>query len=738
ALNAASLVLPTTGGTELGSNPAGIVVDAIAPTVLNVTGTSGTYGVGQAAVPVLVKFSEPVTVTQPTVTNFTGSIATNVLTTSAIPSMPVVTASQSLTTLTVTAVTSGTLTVGQTLNVPGFPTILAQLTSTDTETPNGGRGTYTLSNSQTVATTTVTGTLAVGQVISGTGVTRGTTIATVTSATTYTLSTVAVTGVTGTIDAANTLTVTAITAGKLVVGQTIAGANVTAGTRITAFGPGTSGGLGTYTVAGDDGAALTALTVTVASTAMTASGPSLTLNTTSPASSAATYVSGSGTDTLRFEYVVDAGTSSSKLNYVATTSLSAGGGSITDGAGNNATLALPALTVATSLGSVTANAVSPTTIVVDGVGPTIQAAPANVNGPPAGAGPFCPSTTLQFTVKFNEVVYVNLGTGSVGLTLNTVPSSSTANYVNGSGSDTLVFEHPVGETGGNYALRINYLNASALATSGNATITDLKGNSAALGLSGVLTSSGLYVANIKTQASGCVTDTTRPTVTSVTSSVANGSKPAGTLIPIQVVFSEGVVVSGTPKLTISTGGASGTTTLDYTSGSGSNTLIFNYTVAPGDSTSGTNLNYPSDTSLVIPPGTFIKDLSNNDLAIFGGTTTGTTYLPPPANASALGTTKSIIVDTAPPPIAVSYMTQYAGAIANNILTVTSVTSGQVYPGQPVYGANILPGTNISSNAFGTGGTTGAGLIGTYAIDAPANYEIINGSIAGTTLTAPTS
>ena len=213
-------------------------------------------------------------------------------------------------------------------------------------------------------------TLAVGQVISGTGVTRGATITAVLTSTTYTISTPATT-VTGTISN-SVLTVTAVTAGKLVVGQTIAGNGITNGTTITGLGAGTSGGIGTYTVSGTTTAAGPTIAASVASTTMTASGPSLALATTSPASSAATYVSGSGTDTLQFEYKVDTGTSAAKLNYVATTSLSAGGGSITDAAGNNATLTLPALTVATSLGSVTANAVSPTTIVVDGVGPTVS------------------------------------------------------------------------------------------------------------------------------------------------------------------------------------------------------------------------------------------------------------------------------------------------------------------------------------------------------------------------------
>ena len=68
--------------------------------------------------------------------------------------------------------------------------------------------------------------------------------------------------VTGAI-ASTTLTVSAVTSGTLVVGQVIAGSGVTVGTTITALGTGT-GGAGTYTVSASQ---------TVASTAITATGP---------------------------------------------------------------------------------------------------------------------------------------------------------------------------------------------------------------------------------------------------------------------------------------------------------------------------------------------------------------------------------------------------------------------------------------------------------------------------------
>jgi len=128
------------------------------------------------------------------------------------PSAAVFTGSISSTTLTVTAITNGTIAINQALfgvNVTQATVITALGTGT------GGVGTYTINQSQTVASTQMNS-AAVGAVVTGS------------------IST-------------TTLTVTAVTSGTLYVGQTIQGSTVTAQTIITALGTGT-GGVGTYTV----------------------------------------------------------------------------------------------------------------------------------------------------------------------------------------------------------------------------------------------------------------------------------------------------------------------------------------------------------------------------------------------------------------------------------------------------------------------------------------------------------
>lgn len=128
------------------------------------------------------------------------------------PTSAIFTGSIATTTLTVTAVLSGTIAVGQAIFAQG---IAQNTVITALGTGTGGTGTYTINNSQTVASTSI-------NAVASPAI------------------------VTGSI-ATTTLTVSAVTSGTLRIGQTIEGTGVTDGTIIKAFGTG-SGGVGTYTV----------------------------------------------------------------------------------------------------------------------------------------------------------------------------------------------------------------------------------------------------------------------------------------------------------------------------------------------------------------------------------------------------------------------------------------------------------------------------------------------------------
>jgi hypothetical protein len=128
------------------------------------------------------------------------------------PSAATFTGSITTTTLTVTVMLSGTIAVGQALFGDG---IAQNTVITALGTGTGGIGTYIISDSQTVASTSIN-TTAAPAIFDG-------------------------------VIVGTTLVVSSVTSGTLQIGQTIEAAGIVDGTIITAFGTGT-GGAGTYTV----------------------------------------------------------------------------------------------------------------------------------------------------------------------------------------------------------------------------------------------------------------------------------------------------------------------------------------------------------------------------------------------------------------------------------------------------------------------------------------------------------
>lgn len=126
---------------------------------------------------------------------------------------------------------------------------------------------------------------------------------------------------------------------------------------------------------------------------------------------------------------------------------------------------------------------------------------------------------------------------------------------------------------------------SALALN-SGTINDASGNVATLTLP-IGAAAGSLATN-----KALVIDAVAPTVSNVTSSTADGSYKAGN-ISIQVNFSEAVVVTGTPRLTLETGTTDAI--VSYASGGGTSALTFTYTISSNESS--TDLNYNSTTAL---------------------------------------------------------------------------------------------------------------------------------------------
>ncbi len=131
-----------------------------------------------------------------------------------------------------------------------------------------------------------------------------------------------------------------------------------------------------------------------------------------------------------------------------------------------------------------------------------------------------------------------------------------------------------------------------------------------------------------------IVDTDTPDVVSATSSSANGTYGVGSVIPIQITFSEAVTVSGTPQIGLATG-TPANTYIDYSSGSGTDTLTFNYTVASGNISA--DLDYTAVSSLGLNSGT-INDAAGNAAVL---------TLTTPGSAGSLGASKNIVIHGIP-------------------------------------------------------------------------------------------
>jgi hypothetical protein len=294
--------------------------------------------------------------------------------------------------------------------------------------------------------------------------------------------------------------------------------------------------------------------------------PTLTLND----GGTATYVSGSGTNALAFNYTVAAGQNTSDLTVSA---LNLNGGTIADAAGNAAVVT----------GAVTNPA---GTLQIDTSAPTVS----SVTTSPA-SGSAIIGSVVTLTVNFSESVVVTTTGGTPTLTLN---DGGTATYTGGSGTGALAFSYTVAAGQNTADLTVTALNLNG------GTIKDGAGNAA------VVTGAATNPAGI------LLIDGTAPTVSSVTTSPASGTVIAGGVVTLTVNFSENVAVNttgGTPTLTLSDGGAA-----TYTGGSGTGALTFSHTVAAGQGTADLTV-----TALNLNGGT-IKDVAGNTAIVTGAVT----------------------------------------------------------------------------------------------------------------------
>ena len=290
----------------------------------------------------------------------------------------------------------------------------------------------------------------------------------------------------------------------------------------------------------------------------------------------ASYVSGSGEDTLIFRYIVEDGISAAGgINM--TSPLELNSGSVTDLAGH--ALADLSFSIPTNLASV----------LVDTTDPVINAVtiPAQTY---AGGG------RINLSVAFSELVTVDIQNGRPQISLDVGEAEVFASYTSGGGSDTLIFEYIV-EMGQFDDSGIGVVSPLLL---NNGTIRDMAGNSAVLDFS------------LPDNLDNVLVDATAPAVNTAT--VADGNYAYGSSIDITVTFDKSVSVTGRPAIPLRVGFID--RLAEYVpAGAASSSLIFRYTLVEGERDSdGINITTPIDLrggSISDALGNMATDLSFN-------------------------------------------------------------------------------------------------------------------------------
>jgi hypothetical protein len=274
------------------------------------------------------------------------------------------------------------------------------------------------------------------------------------------------------------------------------------------------------------------------------------------------YSSGSGTNTLTFNYTVQSGDVSADLDYVATTSLALNSGTIRDAAANNATLTLAAPGAANSLGANRA-------LVIDGVLPTVTSVSSSTANETYNIG-----DVIAVTVQFNENVTV---TGTPQITLETGTTDRIVNYSSGSGTNTLIFNYTV--QSGDVSADLDYVNTTSLALN-SGTIRDAATNNATLTLAAPGASNSLGANK------ALVVDGVLPTVSNY--NPLDNSTDVGANDNLVITFSENVIVGTAGNIIIYNSGGTVFETIPY---------------------NDTRIAISSNTVTINPTGTFVAGAS---------------------------------------------------------------------------------------------------------------------------------
>ena len=273
------------------------------------------------------------------------------------------------------------------------------------------------------------------------------------------------------------------------------------------------------------------------------------------------YASGTGSDSLVFQYAVASADRDAD-------GLSIGASALTLSAGDTIRLASGTRGALLGLGT---NAIANSAAhKVDGsqVAPGVSGV--SIASPPIGST-FERGDTVVVTVTFDKAVDV---TGTPRLALTIGSATKYATYASGTGATSLVFRYVV-VTADADADGLS-IGATALALN-SGTINEAGGTTAAaLGLgSHAITNSAGHIVAGGTFTAASVSDVSLSSSPAVSDTYGRGEQ-----IEVQVTFNRRVTVTGAPQVALTVGAA--TRQAAYASGTGTYTLTFQYTVVAAD------------------------------------------------------------------------------------------------------------------------------------------------------------
>jgi large repetitive protein len=399
------------------------------------------------------------------------------------------------------------------------------------------------------------------------------------------------------------------------------------------------------------------------SSSVTVSGtPSLSLALQS-GNVAATFLSGSGTATLRFAYRVVNGDLDPDGMQFSTTTIALNGGTIL-AAGGPVTLSF----LAPDISGVRIDAQSPT--IVGSI-----AVPA--------AGTYRAGDVLPFTVTLSESMTVapEAVSGNVPQIAMVIGSRTRyANYVAGSDTNILQFEYLVA----NDDLDTNGIVVSSAIQLNGARLTDVAGNNSGLTFT-VPSTTGILI------------DGVAPTVTRFSTTQPNGLYTVGAVIPLVATLSESVAAGSTIEVTLDTGAV-----VALTAATAGKSLTGNYVVAASQTTADLDVSSYVDVSTV--------DLAGNPL---GGTTL-------PTGANNLAGSKQIAIDTTAPTVTAFSSTTPAGTYGVGATIAIRATVSEPVKAGGTISAMLDTGATVVLTAV-TQGTT---LTGSLLVTAGQNTSAL--------------